>query len=92
MKKSLNSFIALNRRALLFLGIVLSLTALGIIAFRTVAQNRSTDIPQKGDPAAMPAGVEPFYFLVNVDNQLISLPAVKLKFQVLSLFLPTYHH
>src|SRR5258708_15409209 len=48
MRKSIGSFAALNRRAILLFGVVLSLTVFSIVTWRISAQNKAGDSPGDG--------------------------------------------
>ena len=48
MRKSIGSFVASNHRALLLLGVLLSLAAVSVLTWRSSAQNRSSDSSRTG--------------------------------------------
>ena len=56
MKKSIGSFVVLNRRAVLLLGVVLSLTVFGVATWRTGAHNRTGNRPTVPLPQTVWAG------------------------------------
>src|SRR5947208_1168521 len=69
MRKSLASFVALNRRAFLLLGILLSVTVFGIVTWRINAQSRSDNTT----PGAI-GGIPVFQAVPAKDTSSVAAP------------------